>query len=174
MANGIRRPRQSRIGLDPQEEKRAGVLPFPKRAATKPPMARTPPTPAMKATGKPAVRAKPAMRGMDPAGRRMPDEDRYPRSTAAYGMAHGGTVVDGYEYEGGINGIKMAANRKSTPSKQHMKRNPVHKKIHGISPKPFKKLKKVAKKGSSTPSSKSRKINPIFKTKKAARGGKIK
>jgi hypothetical protein len=89
-------------------------------------------------------------------------------------MAHGGTVVDGYEYEGGINGIKMAAVRKSTPSKQHMKRNPVHKKIHGISPKPFKKLKKVAKKGSSTPSSKSRKINPIFKTKKAARGGKIK
>jgi hypothetical protein len=133
MANGIRRPRQSRVGLEPQEETRAGVLPLPKRR----------PSP-------------------------------YPRSTAAYGMAHGGTVVDGYEYEGGINGIKMAAVRKSTPSKQHMKRNPVHKKIHGISPKPFKKLKKVAKKGSSTPSSKSRKINPIFKTKKAARGGKIK
>ena len=155
MANGIRRPKQSHRGLYPQDEKEAGVLPFPKRAA-KPPMARTPPTPAMKATGKPAVRAKPAMRGMDPAGRRMPDEDRYPRSTAAYGMAHGGTVVDGYEYEG--EGIVAKSN---TPSKKHIKRNPVFQ-------------KKVAKKGSSTPSSKSRKINPIFKTKKAARGGKIK
>ena len=120
MAHNMRRPKQSRVGLEPQEEKKAGVLPLPKRR----------PSP-------------------------------YPRSSAAYGMAYGGTVVDGYEYEGGINGIKMAAVRKSTPSKKHIKRNPVFQ-------------KKVAKKGSSTPSSKSRKINPIFKTKKAARGGKIK
>jgi len=131
----IRKP--THVGLEPQEETRAGVLPLPKRR----------PSP-------------------------------YPRSSAAYGMAHGGSVVDGYEYEGGINGIQTAGKNKNTPSSQHIKRNPIHKKIHGISPKPFKKLKKVAKKGprkgSSTPSSKSRKINPVFKTKKAARGGKIK
>jgi hypothetical protein len=123
----IRKPTHQ--GLYPQEEARAGVMPFPKRK----------PSP-------------------------------YPRSTAAYGMAHGGSVVDGYEYEGGINGIQMAGKRKgifkgkgkgSTPSQKHIKKNPIFQ-------------KKVAKKGTSTPSSKSRKINPVFKTKKAARGGKIK
>ena len=51
----MRRPKQSLVGLEPQEEKKAGVLPLPKRR----------PSP-------------------------------YPRSSAAYGMAHGGTVVDGY------------------------------------------------------------------------------
>ena len=122
----IRKP--THVGLEPQEETRAGVLPLPKRR----------PSP-------------------------------YPRSTAAYGMAHGGSVVDGYEYEGGINGIQTAKKRKgvykgkgSTPSQKHIKKNPI-----------FQKKVAAVNKGS-TPSSKSRKINPVFKTKKAARGGKIK
>ena len=115
----IRKP--THVGLEPQEETRAGVLPLPKRR----------PSP-------------------------------YPRSSAAYGMAHGGSVVDGYEYEGGINGIKTSAVKKSTPSKKHIKRNPVYQK------------KVAAVNKGSTPSSKSRKINPVFKTKKAARGGKVK
>jgi hypothetical protein len=118
--------------------------------------------------------------------RRMPDEDRYPRSRAAYGMARGGTVkfkrgetvLEGYEYEG--EGIVAKSN---TPSKKHIKRNPVFQKKTAKKNTPSKKhikrnpvfQKKVAavNKGS-TPSSKSRKINPIFKTKKAARGGKVK